>query len=281
MEEAVVSVIEILDENTEIHKINNETYIFNKKGKNTEIPKLTIIFILVFVESTYEPINLQYEDIEANNSTLELLDKKSPLSPTDSSCSTNSIQECKRLWTRDLTLYFINLVSERDEQFQTCVKKHIWTKISSQLNEEHGTTLTWQQCETKWKGLTKIYREIVDHNNTSGKQRRKWEFFDAMHAVLFKKPEILPVATCSSSSGLQVNKSGEKIFKKSATDNEEDKNEETVQDSNFVKKRKSSARSNSIERRHKEKMMRQDCFNNLFQKYIDILQSQQSNRKQE
>lgn len=158
-----------------------------------------------------------------------------------------------------MTLYFIDLVKENYEQFQLCVKKQIWSKIASQVNEHHGTTLTWQQCETKWKGLTKIYRKMIDHNNTSGKHAKH-----AIHAVLFKKPEICPVATCSSSSGLQVNTQTENISKNS----DEDRN--NIPDSNFMRKRKSSAKPSSIDKRHQEKMMRQDRFINLFEQYIDI-----------
>jgi hypothetical protein len=34
-------------------------------------------------------------------------------------------------------------------------------------------TLTWLQCDTKWKGLVKTYKEVKKHNETSGKNIRQ------------------------------------------------------------------------------------------------------------
>lgn len=209
---------------------------------------------------------MRYED--ANDSSSDY-PSKSPILASGSSCSNTTSEDHKKLWNKNMTLYFINLVKEKDEQFQVCVKKQIWIKIASQVNEHYRTTLTWQQCETNWKGLTKIYREIIDHNKTSGKHRKNWDFLDAMHAVLFKKPEISPVATCSSSSGLQVNTETESSSQNSG------ENRDNILGSNFVRKRKSSTGANSIDRRHQEKMMRQDRFLNLFEQYIDILKNTQ------
>lgn len=39
------------------------------------------------------------------------------------------------------------------------------------------------------------------HNKTSGQKRRHWEFYTVIHDIMFKKPEIEPIATCSSISG--------------------------------------------------------------------------------
>ena len=54
----------------------------------------------------------------------------------------------------------------------------------------------------KWKGLLKTYKDIPRHNNTSGNEKNHWEFFCTLHNILHKRPEITPVATCSSYKGL-------------------------------------------------------------------------------
>jgi len=42
--------------------------------------------------------------------------------------------------------------------------------------------LGWQvdskQCDTKFKSLNKKFKEVKDHNKTSGNARRTWTFYD-------------------------------------------------------------------------------------------------------
>lgn len=78
-------------------------------------------------------------------------------------------------------------------------------KVSKILNDKFRTSITWQQCDTKWKGLLKIYKDIKEHNSTSGRNRKRWEYFEAMNEILHKKPKITLVATCNSMTGLIVN----------------------------------------------------------------------------
>lgn len=77
------------------------------------------------------------------------------------------------------------------------------------------------------------------HNDTSGNNRKNWEYFDAMNEVLSEKPEINAVATCSSNSGLNTSI-------------------EVPPDSGTKSSRKRKATSS--EQKHREKMERQDSF---------------------
>jgi hypothetical protein len=70
--------------------------------------------------------------------------------------------------------------------------------------DDTGKKFTYVQVDTKWKGLVKTYKDVQKHNNTTGKNRKKWQYFELMHDILSQKPEINLVATCSSLSGLQV-----------------------------------------------------------------------------
>ncbi|CAG9814697.1 unnamed protein product [Phaedon cochleariae] len=181
----------------------------------------------------------------------------------------------RKLWTREVTLSLISLVDKYDNDFQTSVKKYIWMKISKLMMEKFEHKLTWQQCDTKWKSLKKTYKDVKDHNSSSGKNRRKWEYFDAMDGILFKKPEIHAPATCSSHTGLVV--SGPKSQEGSTSGNKENESNTSETEissvekcvpfeSSFSKKRKMAL--NASERRHKEKMQRQDRFLDCFEDFV-------------
>lgn len=107
-----------------------------------------------------------------------------------------------KLWTTQNTLLLIELCKNHDHEFQTKIKKYVWEKVASAISKETGTSVTAQQCDTKWKLLTSMYKQILKHNNTSGKDAKHWEYYDLMDEILHKKPEIQPEATCSTRRGL-------------------------------------------------------------------------------
>jgi len=175
-------------------------------------------------------------------------------------------------------LALINLVEEYEEQFQNSVKKYVWQKISQILKNKLGISFTWQQCDTKWKGLLKIYKDVKEHNTTSGKNRKRWEYFEIMNKILHNKPEITPVATCSSSKGLithKSNKTDESTSEATNTDEEHSFDDQIKNTSSHTSSfsRKRSAAANAVERRHQDKMRRQDDFLNYFSEYLNILRN--------
>lgn len=182
------------------------------------------------------------------------------------------------MWTNELTLGLIALVEEHQNQFQNSVKKYVWMKISNILQDKFSILVTWQQCDTKWKGLLKMYKDIKEHNSTSGKGRKRWEYFEVMNNILHNKPEITSIATCSSSKGLVINE-------ELTTSTDESIMEEcTEEQSSFSKvdtAQKSSSRKrlniNPVERRHQEKMQRQDKFVQSFDEYIQLLKQNKKN----
>jgi len=52
-----------------------------------------------------------------------------------------------------------------------------WSAISERM-KAHGWMVDSVQCDTKWKSLKKKFKELKDHNNTSGNSRRNWTFYD-------------------------------------------------------------------------------------------------------
>lgn len=52
----------------------------------------------------------------------------------------------------------------------------------------------------------KTYKNITDHNKKSGNDRRSWEYLNIMDTFMSQRPEVIPPATCSSTTGLKINK---------------------------------------------------------------------------
>ena len=48
---------------------------------------------------------------------------------------------------------------------------------------EMSTKFISVQVETKWKNITKRYRDIVDHNRISGNERNSCPYFDELDEV--------------------------------------------------------------------------------------------------
>lgn len=172
-----------------------------------------------------------------------------------------------------MTLGLIALVEEYQNQFQNSVKKYVWIKIAKILQDKFGFSVTWQHCDTKWKGLLKMYKDIKEHNSKSGKGRKRWEYFEVMNKILHNKPEITPVVTCSSSKGLIINEelSSNDSTKEESMDERNSSVGETDTESKSSFSRKRLKTINPIERRHQEKMQRQDKFLESFDNYIELL----------
>ncbi|CAH2011894.1 unnamed protein product [Acanthoscelides obtectus] len=160
-----------------------------------------------------------------------------------------------------------------EQRFDSGVKKYVWSKIARELTEKLGSQYNIQQCDTKWKVLKNQYKSVKKHNDQSGNSKKNWKFFDVMNDILFKRPEIQSPATCSSRTGMNVlgeitnAVEGAVIANNPVEPLAEPNNTSTPStsryQSSFMRKRK--AAENAIERRHREKMTRQD-------RYLDLLE---------
>ncbi|CAH1111795.1 unnamed protein product [Psylliodes chrysocephalus] len=165
----------------------------------------------------------------------------------------------------------IALCKKFNDQFETGVKKHIWKKISSELTKNCQRMYTYQQCDTKFKVLKNMYKSVRKYNSQSGNNKKSWEYYGLMDDIMFNKPEICPVATCSSARGLITNGLQEQdtnieVSRPSACSTplsarELDENSTTT---NVMRKRKHY--ENATERRHQEKMSRQDRYLSLLER---------------
>ncbi|KAF5289716.1 hypothetical protein FQA39_LY03633 [Lamprigera yunnana] len=113
-----------------------------------------------------------------------------------------SLQSAEKIWCKGNVLMLIDAYKQHEAQFATTIKKVVWQKIANVLSEKANVTITTQQCDTKWKGMLKMYKQIKDANAKSGNSPKNWEYFDYLDNILFNKPEINPVATCSIQKGL-------------------------------------------------------------------------------
>lgn len=71
----------------------------------------------------------------------------------------------------------------------------------------------------------------MNHKNTSGAQSRYWECFDTIHEFMHKKPEITPVATCTSSAGYRKPLSSQRVNYFTDTADEETEEDTEAEDS--------------------------------------------------
>jgi hypothetical protein len=66
----------------------------------------------------------------------------------------------------------------------------VWHIIASELSNRTHKNFDSTQVDSKWKSLKQMYKKIYDHDQRTGNSQKTWEYYDAMHQILFNKPEI-------------------------------------------------------------------------------------------
>ncbi|CAG9773380.1 unnamed protein product [Ceutorhynchus assimilis] len=180
-----------------------------------------------------------------------------------------------KIWTLGATKALIALVKKYDDDFQSKIKKQVWQKIANEISNQTKVTMSAQQCDTKWKGLKDLYKSVKQHNDKSGNEPRIWIYFDEMDELLCKKPEIIPPVTCSSSKGLQINNNScGASSSASLADHDEENGTPNVEETPKTSGTKRVRRyENAADKRHREKLQRQDRFLDLFEDMISTLKN--------
>ena len=148
---------------------------------------------------------------------------------------------------------------------KTGVKKFAFKKISEELNEKEKIALTYEQIESKWRGLQRTYKKIED-NNTTGQSRKHWQYFDMIDEILFQAPEINPPATASTEEDTVT------VNTPDIVGEELELNQSITEFStNFRKRRMAQcdSREAAAEKRHRERMAVSYKFLDIFQKMVD------------
>lgn len=176
-----------------------------------------------------------------------------------------------KLWSDEATLLLISLVKKYNDQLERGIKKYVWQKISTEIFQQLKKKFTVTQIETKWKSLVRHYKNIVNSNSTSGNSRKDWQFYNAIHEVIYKKPEINPVATCDNHSGLKVKTHDGLVLTTTinAGPGKSEENTDSEFETSFSRKRKN--REAGVSKRHAEKMQRLDRLQNTLDRMVDLM----------
>lgn len=119
--------------------------------------------------------------------------------PVSISADTTSLVNKANKWDKKETLLLLNKCMTYKEKFQNpkLQKKDIFKRISDEM-KQGGCHCTAEQCTNRMKTLLTKYKEVKDYNNTSGNDRKNWEYYEAVRDYVGDRPTIEPIAGCSS-----------------------------------------------------------------------------------
>lgn len=167
----------------------------------------------------YADIAVQEMSAYENSSSLS---SSSQYNSTDDNSSTTK-------WTHNATVALIHEYKDKINQFQSSAirKDVIWKIISTNLNRQNFN-YTPKQCEFKFKNLKKKYYAEIDNKKATA----SGEYFDLFNEMLGHKPNVVPLATASSSRGrgieLDVTPKAEDILQND--DDVDQQNKENIQE---------------------------------------------------
>ncbi|KAM0736902.1 hypothetical protein ACS0PU_006551 [Formica fusca] len=131
-----------------------------------------------------------------------------------------------------------------------------------------GYDISAQKCCIKFQAMKRTYKVIKDHNNKSGNNTRKWEYFDLMDKIFNKKPWVEPLSvagtSCESGRSDSETSSTEETREQSAK--RKKLNMDTFLENLLEEKR---LKREADAKRHKEKMEQFDNLKNLLQKLVE------------
>ncbi|XP_041373355.1 uncharacterized protein LOC121386503 [Gigantopelta aegis] len=96
-------------------------------------------------------------------------------------------------WNRDCSLQLIDLHTRHRALFsdQHYKKKTVWEMVARTMRER-GCQYTWHQVESKWKSMTKKFRDTVDHNERNGHVSiHTCSYFSELAAAYRYKPDVV------------------------------------------------------------------------------------------
>ncbi|KAL1516475.1 hypothetical protein ABEB36_000384 [Hypothenemus hampei] len=227
------------------------------------------------MENNVHLVNIQKEYIYYDETSKTYVIVEQAENPAE--VATTIENTVQKLWNFEKTSVFINIVTEHQEDFKKSIKKVVWNKISTIITDIYKVKVNAQQCDTKWKCLVETYKKIKAHNEKSGNNHKEWPYFEAMDNVLAKKPEINPLVKCSSNKGLEFQSKPITISHSSddTVDSETTGTEFFGKCNRYNKYTKKRKALDLLEKRHQEKMARQDRFLDLFEQLVNKIKDDQ------
>ncbi|KAF6200121.1 hypothetical protein GE061_006422 [Apolygus lucorum] len=161
------------------------------------------MLVIIFMHLTLEWIlqsprldSLQHNEYEVTNSP-DLLSEFGDFVILNVDEDENSLDRI--LWSREKTVQLIQAyraVSPKLGSFEIKRKKQMWEVIARLVG--NGTA---NQCENKWKVLIRGYKNIIDHNKKTGRDRwRNHEYAEYLDPIFANKKNINPEIVLTSSS---------------------------------------------------------------------------------
>ena len=83
-------------------------------------------------------------------------------------------------------------------------KKEVFDKIAKAFNERSKRIVSGEQCTRKWNKMVTRQKEIQDHNNKTGSDRKTWKYYEELSQYLSEEASINPVCTMESSLQVQL-----------------------------------------------------------------------------
>ena len=168
----------------------------------------------------------------------------------------------RKQWSKEQVLALLDLYEKRRNDFKDPKKrnKDVWEAIGKGM-EELGfpDKRNAGDCESKFKNLKRSYISTVDHNNTSGNDRKTCAYFDEMSKLFQQDARIQPVTLCSSRAGTKM--APESKSDKAATCSESE--------------------NEDIPRRRKRKPQAKDDLVSLFKEFTQTREEREKERMQE
>lgn len=102
-------------------------------------------------------------------------------------------------FSKSATLLLINEFIENKEKVDKGIikKKTLWEIIAKKLAEK-GYSYTAEQVNGRWKSCVRAYKNIKDHNNKSGNDKKEYEFQKELDAIFGNDPIVQPVKVLTS-----------------------------------------------------------------------------------
>ncbi|XP_063438753.1 uncharacterized protein LOC134719719 [Mytilus trossulus] len=125
------------------------------------------------------------------------------IEPVTMATAQSSQSSVKANWSKAASLSLIGLHQKHQTLFEkpSVKKKDVWLKISKAMAEKNYL-FNPAQCEQKWKNLTKVYRDTVDHNRKTGNERKECAFFEELEECYGYRPNVTPLYTMGSNAEL-------------------------------------------------------------------------------
>ena len=100
-------------------------------------------------------------------------------------------------WNHAEVLSLLSAYKTHEDKFRNVnyKKKRVWEFIAKDMADLNHNSL---QCESKWKSLTRAYRNTVDHNNKTGRKKKTCPCSKELGEVYGYHPNISPAITLSS-----------------------------------------------------------------------------------